>query len=107
MRKSAVIVVAGETMRIGWSFRLREVFDCFRISHGSGAGHHVLSVDIELTGDARLGLVLSECKHAQARYQDNRWVWIAQCRRTGFSAGIVVCGVIYAILARGVRDLRL
>jgi hypothetical protein len=42
-----------------------------------GAFHHVNRVHIKFAGDSRLGLVLSETEHADARHQNYRGVRMA------------------------------
>ena len=64
---------------------------------GVGIAHHVDSVDVELTGNARRGLVLGNRHHADAGQQNDHRVGIAQGRAVGALAAVVVGGVVGAV----------
>ena len=66
--------------------------------HGFRTAHHLDGAVVELRGDAALALVLAPCNHAQSGNEDDGWVRIAHGGGVLPLAGVVVGGVVLAVL---------
>jgi hypothetical protein len=64
-------------------------------------------VDVELAGDARLGLVLAEAEHADAGDEHDRGAGVAHGRRVRQRVRVVVGGVLGAVGLERLGELRL
>ena len=88
----------------GTTVRLRSANVLFILVQQAGAFHHVNGVDVELSGNARFGLVLAEAEHAQARNQHDGRVGIAQRGRVGHRVRLVVLAIMLAIFGERLFD---